>query len=250
MPEDVETLTRRIGKEIFARVGLAGPLPFSPAWWDDRLMELSMSNEAVKFQMFRFVDVLAATRTPPPPLSAISASISPRPPTTCPAPLCGPSAFCLRAARSARCSPASCAGRPAAWPASSSPGATSPRRSTPSPASAARSLAFTVDLLGEATITEAEAEKAQAEYLELIVGLARSVNAWRELPLIDRRRRAAPCRASTSRSSCRPSTASSIPSTRPARAGRSAPGCVPSSAPPGKTGPSSTSTWSNTPPRT
>ena len=64
MTADVETLTRRIGKEIFARVGLAGPTPFSPAWWDDQLMELSMSNDAVKFQMFRFVDVLPQLQTP------------------------------------------------------------------------------------------------------------------------------------------------------------------------------------------
>ncbi len=64
MTLDIETLTRRIGKEIFARVGHAGPVPFSPAWWDDRLMELSMGNEAVKFQMFRFVDVLPQLQTP------------------------------------------------------------------------------------------------------------------------------------------------------------------------------------------
>src|SRR5262249_22722096 len=49
----------------------------------------------------------------------------------------------------------------------------------------ARSLAFTVDLLGEATITEAEAESYQAEYLGLIEGLSRHVNALAEIPLID-----------------------------------------------------------------
>src|SRR5262245_47019247 len=49
-----------------------------------------------------------------------------------------------------------------------------------------RSLAFTVDLLGEATVTEAEAEKAQAEYLRLIEGLSAEVNSWEEKPLIDR----------------------------------------------------------------
>jgi RHH-type proline utilization regulon transcriptional repressor/proline dehydrogenase/delta 1-pyrroline-5-carboxylate dehydrogenase len=41
-------------------------------------------------------------------------------------------------------------------------------------------------LLGEATITEAEAIKSQFEYQELIVGLSREVNAWSENPLIDR----------------------------------------------------------------
>jgi RHH-type proline utilization regulon transcriptional repressor/proline dehydrogenase/delta 1-pyrroline-5-carboxylate dehydrogenase len=49
-----------------------------------------------------------------------------------------------------------------------------------------RSLAFTVDLLGEATVTEAEAEKAQAEYLRLIEGLSAEVNAWPEQAQIDR----------------------------------------------------------------
>src|SRR5262249_36927636 len=49
-----------------------------------------------------------------------------------------------------------------------------------------RSLAFTVDLLGEATITEEEAEKSQQEYFNLVRGLAREVNRWPEVPLIDR----------------------------------------------------------------
>src|SRR5207244_5448619 len=49
-----------------------------------------------------------------------------------------------------------------------------------------RTLAFTVDLLGEATITEAEADHYQAEYLTLIEGLSRHVNAWPAIDLIDR----------------------------------------------------------------
>ncbi len=55
---DREDLTRRYGKEIFARLEGTGPLPFGPSWWDERLMELSMGDEAVKLQLFRFVDVL------------------------------------------------------------------------------------------------------------------------------------------------------------------------------------------------
>jgi RHH-type proline utilization regulon transcriptional repressor/proline dehydrogenase/delta 1-pyrroline-5-carboxylate dehydrogenase len=49
-----------------------------------------------------------------------------------------------------------------------------------------RSLAFTVDLLGEATITEKEADESRGEYLELIDGLSRQVNAWPTNDLIDR----------------------------------------------------------------
>jgi len=49
-----------------------------------------------------------------------------------------------------------------------------------------QSLAFTVDLLGEATITEPEAEQSQAEYLHLINGLSQAVNTWPANERIDR----------------------------------------------------------------
>ncbi len=41
-------------------------------------------------------------------------------------------------------------------------------------------------MLGEATITEKEAEQSQAEYLELITGLSRAVNTWPANDRIDR----------------------------------------------------------------
>ena len=87
---------------------------------------------------------------------------------------------------------------------------------------ATKSLGFTVDLLGEATITEPEADAVQKQYLDLIAGLTREVNAWPEVPLIDRDDRGPDCRGSTSRSSCRRCTASSTRSTRRGRAGSSA----------------------------
>jgi RHH-type proline utilization regulon transcriptional repressor/proline dehydrogenase/delta 1-pyrroline-5-carboxylate dehydrogenase len=46
-------------------------------------------------------------------------------------------------------------------------------------------FAFTLDLLGEAVISEAEAEAYQASYLELIDGLAPIVNAWPETAQTD-----------------------------------------------------------------
>src|SRR5262249_53339632 len=46
-------------------------------------------------------------------------------------------------------------------------------------------LAFTVDLLGEATITEAEADAYQGQYLELVEGLSREINTWPAVECID-----------------------------------------------------------------
>src|SRR5438128_2984204 len=48
-----------------------------------------------------------------------------------------------------------------------------------------KSLGFTIDLLGEATITEGEAEQYQRQYFDLIEGLASEVNTWPAVPLID-----------------------------------------------------------------
>src|SRR4051794_20882152 len=61
---DVEALTQQYGRAIFARVGAGGPVPFGPSWWDERLMEWTMGDPAVKLQLFRFVDVLPMLHSP------------------------------------------------------------------------------------------------------------------------------------------------------------------------------------------
>ena len=50
-PNRLEQLTRAYGQEMFARVAQRGPIWFSPAWWDERLMDLTMQDEAVKVQL-------------------------------------------------------------------------------------------------------------------------------------------------------------------------------------------------------
>jgi RHH-type proline utilization regulon transcriptional repressor/proline dehydrogenase/delta 1-pyrroline-5-carboxylate dehydrogenase len=47
-------------------------------------------------------------------------------------------------------------------------------------------MTFTVDILGEATLSEKEALEYQSRYLELINGLAKEAKSWEEIPQIDR----------------------------------------------------------------
>ena len=61
----LENLTRDIGREIFARLNGSASWLFTPAWWDDRLMEWTMADPAVKIQLFRFIDALPLLRTAP-----------------------------------------------------------------------------------------------------------------------------------------------------------------------------------------
>jgi RHH-type proline utilization regulon transcriptional repressor/proline dehydrogenase/delta 1-pyrroline-5-carboxylate dehydrogenase len=188
---EVETLTQSYGREVFARLRMPTgaiplpPAPFSPSWWDERLMEWSMADEAVKLQLFRFVDVLPLLRSP----QTISRHLreyfgEAR------QHLPGWLTFALRWLPSH-----GLLGRLLAKTAYRSAERLARKFIAGSNVNEAldaiaalrrRSLAFTIDRLGEATITEAEADQAQADYLELINGLSSEVNAWQGIEPIDR----------------------------------------------------------------
>ncbi|MCS6850923.1 MAG: L-glutamate gamma-semialdehyde dehydrogenase [Gemmataceae bacterium] len=182
---DVEELTQAFGRAIFSRLDSGGPVPWGPAWWQERLLDLTMSDEAVKVQLFRFIDVLPMLRTPeaicrhlgeygteegvrlPPWLRRWGRRL----------PRSGPMARLL------------------AWLARRQAERLARRFIAGGNLDEAleviaqlrqRSLAFTIDRLGEATITEAEADLAQADYHHLITGLGPHVNSWPYEPRIDR----------------------------------------------------------------
>ncbi len=58
----VEDQTRKIGTELFGRLDQRSPTVFHGRWWENRLMNWVMGDEAIKVQMFRFVDVLPMLR--------------------------------------------------------------------------------------------------------------------------------------------------------------------------------------------
>ena len=61
--ESLEARTFDYGREIFARLGRDTSFPLSPRWWDERLMDVTMGSEALKVQLFRFIDVLPMLHT-------------------------------------------------------------------------------------------------------------------------------------------------------------------------------------------
>src|SRR5262249_19350549 len=163
------------GRDIFARLHRTAQVPFGPGWWDERLMEWTMGDEALKVQLFRFIDVLPLLRSPAEisrHLREYFAEAQDH--------LAGwlrlgvrwlPSRGWLGGlvARAAYRSAERLARRFIAGTNVQEALQTIARLRR-------RGLAFTVDLLGEATITEDEAARYQAEYLELIAGLSQTVN--------------------------------------------------------------------------
>jgi RHH-type transcriptional regulator, proline utilization regulon repressor / proline dehydrogenase / delta 1-pyrroline-5-carboxylate dehydrogenase len=168
------------GREIFDRMQGAKPGVFKNL--SGRLMDWSMGNEALKVQLFRFVDVL---------------------------PVLGSSREIARHTREYLGDPA--AGLPpwARWLARNSGkfswltalaarlGVTRMARTFILARNGAEAvpalrkmrdepLAFTADILGETAVSEVEAAQYQARYLELIESLAREAEAWPPAGQIDR----------------------------------------------------------------
>src|ERR1051325_1854396 len=183
--ERLEARTREIGRQIFARVREERPLAGTAAWWDEKMMGLTMREEGVKIQLFRFVDALPALRTN----SQISrhrkeyfTQVEPRLPA-----LARPILHWRpedgwvgkTVAAAAQFNVRRLAKRFIA-------GADLPQTLEAIKELRRRSLAFTIDLLGEAVLSESEAERYQGQYLHFLEGLAREANDWPENRLIDR----------------------------------------------------------------
>jgi RHH-type proline utilization regulon transcriptional repressor/proline dehydrogenase/delta 1-pyrroline-5-carboxylate dehydrogenase len=183
-PAAVEDQTRAYGHDIFARINRRGPIPLTPSWVDDQLMQLTMGDEAVKIQLFRFIDALPNLKSSEEIATHLREYFQEAGPHLPP---------WMR--RAVGWMPRDgMGGRMLAWAADKNArrmarrfiaGSTVAEALDAIAAMRRRSLGFTIDLLGEATITEAEAEQYQRQYFELIEGLAREVNTWPAVPQID-----------------------------------------------------------------
>src|SRR5262245_48129727 len=155
---EVERLTRAYGQEIFARTDRTGPLLLGPAWWDERLLEWTMGDPALKVQLFRFIDALPLLHTPARVTRHLREYFEEAGPT-----LPGWARLAVRwlppdglgarlVARLARANAERLARRFIA-------GSTLDEALHTIARMRRRSLAFTIDLLGEATVTETEAQR-------------------------------------------------------------------------------------------
>ena len=245
----IERSTQEVGRHLFdhlcAAAGRAGsPLVGRPDHG------LGHADESVKVQMFRFIDVLPMLDASDAVVRHLHEYFRRRAASICRRP-CGWAWPWPRRARS-----------PAGpWPIAARRNAMGHARRFIAGTNAGEVLAaamrerklqraFTLDMLGEAVTSEREAERYLQAYLDLIEGIAPTVNAWPEVPQIDRgaaRRAAAGQRldqALGARQPVRPDRSRGHDSARGRAAARAAARC------PASIGRSSTSTWSRTARRT
>jgi len=58
----IEVATREIGQDLLSHLDRRAPSIFERRWWEDRILSRAMADESIKVQMFRFVDVLPMLR--------------------------------------------------------------------------------------------------------------------------------------------------------------------------------------------
>ena len=180
----IEVLTQTIGREIFANLQDTKPQVWQRRWWDDRLMAWSMRDEELKVQLFRFVDVLPMLRSSEsvtdhlheyldsvrdrlPSAARVALGVARRMPFTRAA-----------VARAARLSAADFAKRFIAGENVGQVLAAAKRERQ-------MRRCFTLDILGEAVISDLEAEQHFRAYLELLESVAPAVQSWPPDQLID-----------------------------------------------------------------
>jgi RHH-type proline utilization regulon transcriptional repressor/proline dehydrogenase/delta 1-pyrroline-5-carboxylate dehydrogenase len=182
--EALERHTQAIGRHLFANLRESKPQIWERRWWDDRIMAWSMQDESLKVQLFRFVDVLpmlgsadsvtehlheyldtVRDRLPAP--VRVALGVARRVPFTRAA-----------VARAARLSAADFARRFIAGENT---------RQVLGAARRQRDLrrGFTLDILGEAVISEKEADQHFHAYLDLLEAVTPEVMSWPGDPLLD-----------------------------------------------------------------
>ena len=185
MTPALDARTKQYGREIFARLDRQGPILFTRAWLEDKLMGLGMHDPALKVQLFRFVDTLPYLKRPEEVSRHLREYLNE-----------AKDELPWWARWGTRLIPnGGVLGQALAF--ASRRGAEQMARKFIAGSNVGealeavremrtRRLAFTIDLLGEATVTEVEADHVQKQYLDLLHGLTREVNALPEEPLIDR----------------------------------------------------------------
>ena len=173
----LDAATVKVAAAHWDRLGRSTASVLSKRFWDDKLMRWATGDESLKVQAFRFVDVLPSLRTH----AAVTRHLREY--------FTDVSKLPAAARLAMNGDPGSMVGKALAVGARSTARQMAERfiagETVPEVVKAVRDLrrdgyAFTLDLLGEAVVSDAEADHYQRQYLDLIAGLADAVDRWPE----------------------------------------------------------------------
>ena len=173
----IETKTREIGQAIFDHLDRRRPSILQRRWWDDQIMNQAMGDESLKVALFRFVDVLPALRTSDDVVDHLReylASVWEHVPAAARFALASGSKLSIGRSTIAA----------AAWRSAMSfarrfiAGTNAREVMAAARRERARQRGFTLDILGEAVTSDAEADRYFHAYCDLMKSIAPDVNGW------------------------------------------------------------------------
>jgi RHH-type transcriptional regulator, proline utilization regulon repressor / proline dehydrogenase / delta 1-pyrroline-5-carboxylate dehydrogenase len=178
---DVEQRTLEIGRELLksAREHCSGV--FSARFWSDQLMNWSMKDPAFKIQLFRFIDVFPMLRTPAMVHDYLTDYLSQPGVTLPPGMDLGLKAGGLAKGLMAKF----ISGRITSMAGNFIAGADAAGALPYLKKLWDEGVAFSVDLLGEACVSDEEVAAYQRRYLDLIETLPAATAAWKPNPLLE-----------------------------------------------------------------
>lgn len=181
---EVEQATQRIGRDLFERVQKDAGAFFRAERWTGQLLEWSMRHSDTRLQLFRFVDVLPTLDDPEDVVRHLKEYFEGKPD-----PFGGLMRVGLGVAGMGRLGARAASG-------TLRRGVEQMARSFIAGETAAEvgkvvagfhreGLAFTVDVLGEATLSEAEAADYERRYTELLQTLTKAAERWPRVEQVD-----------------------------------------------------------------
>ncbi|MEN6371288.1 MAG: L-glutamate gamma-semialdehyde dehydrogenase [Armatimonadota bacterium] len=176
---NVEDRTRAIGRQIFTSVSNQ-KRGFFHGDLDEKMMDWTMKDEKLKVQLFRFVDVLPMLKTSDDIMRHLQEYLKNFPAI---------GQWGINLAASSGLVGGLVAGQVKKQIEGMGKkfiaGSNIKEASEVVEKLRKQNMAFTMDILGEVTVSEGEGESYQKQYLELIRGLSEQARHWKDIPLID-----------------------------------------------------------------
>lgn len=180
---DIQSQILARGEEILKRMeGQSKASIFSKDFWYGSVMEWSMKDEKFKTNMFRFVDVLPSINSGDEVARHLKEYFSEGGGALPPIFNVGLGLGSLAPGLMAGAIKKNVMGMAKMFITGESPDEALPVLKK----SRKAKMTFTVDILGEATLTEKEAQDYSSKYMELVTWLAKDAQSWDEVPQIDR----------------------------------------------------------------
>ena len=178
----LEDAIRRIGHGLAAQSAGLAPTIFDPRWWSESLLDWCMKDETFKVQLFRFIDVLPALRTDEQ-IARLAAEYFGE------SALAGPLRWGLRAVSTtklgSRLSAKSLRQQINRMAGTFIAGATIEEALPALLRLWTEGRGFSVDLLGEATVSEKEADQYRDRCIEALEQLGKATAGWPSAPLLE-----------------------------------------------------------------